>query len=459
VNYEDFLRSKQIITQPSGFEPYPIKDGPFDWQCDIIRWLIRKGKAAAFADCGLGKTIIQLVWADQVSRYTRLPVLIVAPLAVAKQTQREGVKFGYSVTVCRSQTDVQPGINITNYEMLEHFDAGKLGGVVLDESSILKSYMGKTKMEIIDKFKDMPYKLACTATPAPNDHMELLNHAEFLDVMKSSEALSIWFINDGKSSGTYRLKKHAVKSFWEWVSTWAVCMNKPSDIGYSDAGYDLPPLNVIDETVPISVFDPTFQDGFIRHIETSATGFHKEKRVTAPARAERTAEIVNSSNEQFMIWCETNYESDLLKGLLPDADEVRGSDSNDKKEKSAMNFIDGKTRLLISKPSIFGFGLNFQNCHNAVFCGMDYSYESYYQAIRRFWRFGQKKPVNAYIVLGSTEKEILNTIRRKEMQQNEMRENMYGSLKQIQCDSIRGVTFKLTLSAPKIHIPEWLKEA
>jgi hypothetical protein len=459
VKYEEFLKSKQIITQPSGFEPYPIKDGPFDWQCDIIRWLIRKGKAAAFADCGLGKTIIQLVWADQVSRHTGLPTLIVAPLAVAKQTQREGVKFGYSVTVCRTQGDVQPGINITNYEMLEHFNAAKFGGVVLDESSILKSYMGKTKMEIINKFKDMPYKLACTATPAPNDHMELLNHAEFLDVMKSSEALSIWFINDGKSSGTYRLKKHAVKSFWEWVSTWAVCMNKPSDIGYSDAGYDLPPLNVIDETVPISVFDPTFQDGFIRNIEASATGFHKEKRVTAPARAERTAEIVNSSNEQFMIWCETNYEADLLKKLLPDAEEVRGSDSSDKKEKAAMDFIDGKTRLLISKPSIFGFGLNFQNCHNAVFCGMDYSYESYYQAIRRFWRFGQKNPVNAYIVLGSTEKEILNTIRRKEMQQNEMRKNMYGSLKQIQCNSIRGVTFKLTLSAPKIHIPEWLKEA
>ena len=459
MKYEEFLKSKQIITQPSGFEPYPIKDGPFDWQCDIIRWLIRKGKAAAFADCGLGKTIIQLVWADQVSRHTGLPTLIVAPLAVAKQTQREGVKFGYSVTVCRTQGDVQPGINITNYEMLEHFNAAKFGGVVLDESSILKSYMGKTKMEIINKFKDMPYKLACTATPAPNDHMELLNHAEFLDVMKSSEALSIWFINDGKSSGTYRLKKHAVKSFWEWVSTWAVCMNKPSDIGYSDAGYDLPPLNVIDETVPISVFDPTFQDGFIRNIEASATGFHKEKRVTAPARAERTAEIVNSSNEQFMIWCETNYEADLLKKLLPDAEEVRGSDSSDKKEKAAMDFIDGKTRLLISKPSIFGFGLNFQNCHNAVFCGMDYSYESYYQAIRRFWRFGQKNPVNAYIVLGSTEKEILNTIRRKEMQQNEMRKNMYGSLKQIQCNSIRGVTFKLTLSAPKIHIPEWLKEA
>ena len=458
-NYEEFLKAKQITTCATGFEPYPIKDGPFDWQCCIARWLIRKGKAAIFADCGLGKTIIQLIWAYQVSKHTKLPVLIVAPLAVAKQTQREGVKFGYSVMVCRTQEDIKPGINITNYEMLEHFDAKEFGGVVLDESSILKSYMGKTKMEIINKFKNTQYKLACTATPAPNDHMELLNHAEFLGVMKSSEALSIWFINDTNRSGHYRLKGHAVKSFWEWVSTWAICMSKPSDIGYPDDGYDLPPLNIIDETVHVSVFDPTFQNGLIRNIETSATGFHKEKRITAPARAERTAEIVNRNNEQFIVWCETNYEADSLKRLLPNAIEVRGSDSNDKKEQSATDFINGKIRLLISKPSIFGFGLNFQNCHNTVFCGLDYSYESYYQAVRRFWRFGQTKPVNAYIVLGSTEKEILNTIRRKEAQQNEMRKNMYGSLKQIQCNSIRGVTFKLTLNSPKIHIPVWLKEA
>jgi hypothetical protein len=431
----------------------------FDWQKDIVKWSLKKGKAALFEDCGLGKTPQQLEWARQVCNYTGKNVLILAPLAVSSQTVREGKKFEIVVTPCKEQADVKPGINITNYERLDKFDTASFVGVVLDESSILKAYTGKIKQQIIDAFHDTPYKLACTATPAPNDHMELLNHAEFLGVMKSSEALSIWFINDTKQSGHYRLKGHAVKSFWEWVSTWAVCMSSPADIGYSDDGYKLPPLNVIDETVHVSILDPTFKDGFIRNIDASATGFHKEKRHTAPMRAKRTAEIVNPINEQFVIWCETNYEADLLKQLIPDAVEIRGNDSTEKKENAAIDFIDGKTRLLISKPSIFGFGLNFQNCHNTVFCGLDYSYESFYQAIRRFWRFGQTQPVNAHIVIGSTEKQILDTIRRKEAQQKEMKRNMYGSLKQIQTNSIHGKTFKLTLDAPVIHLPTWLKEA
>lgn len=431
----------------------------FDWQKDVDRWLIKKGKAAAFEDCGLGKTAQQLEWAKQVCARTGENVLILAPLAVSPQTVREGVKFGAPVSVCRSQADVRPGISITNYERLDKFDTGSFAGVVLDESSILKAYTGKTKQQIIDAFRDTPYKLACTATPAPNDHMELLNHAEFLGVMKSSEALSIWFINDSKSSGTYRLKGHAVKSFWEWVSTWAVCVSSPADIGYPGDGYKLPPLNVVEEIVHVSELDPTFQDGFIRHIDASATGFHKEKRHTAPMRARRTADIVSGSKEQFVIWCETNYEADLLKGLIPGAVEVRGNDSSEAKEQAAIDFIDGRTRVLISKPSIFGFGLNFQNCHNTVFCGLDYSYESYYQAVRRFWRFGQESAVNVYVVIGSTEKQILDTLRRKETQQEEMKRNMYGSLKQIQTDAIQGKRFKLTLEPPVIHLPRWLKEA
>jgi hypothetical protein len=459
--YRNFLRHKQITVKSTGFDVTleQLNDAAFNWQKDIDRWALRKGKAALFADCGLGKTLMQLIWACEVCKHTGGNVLILAPLAVSSQTAREGKKFGIPITICRSQQDVKPGINITNYERLDKFDTSAFVGVVLDESSILKAYTGKIKQQINDAFQNTSYKLACTATPAPNDHMELLNHAEFLGVMKSSEALSIWFINDTKASGTYRLKKHAVKSFWEWVSTWAVCMSSPADIGYPDDGYKLPPLNVIDDTVSVSMLDPTYEDGFIRHVEASATGFHKEKRYTAPMRAQRTAEIVNSSTEQFVIWCETNYEADLLKQLLPDAVEVRGSDSAENKERAAIDFIEGKTRLLISKPSIFGFGLNFQNCHNTVFCGLDYSYESYYQAVRRFWRFGQTKPVNVHIVIGSTEKQILDTIRRKEAQQEEMKRNMYGSLKQIQTDAIHGTTFKLTLDAPVIHLPAWLKEA
>lgn len=461
MNYKDFLKSKQITVKASGFQVprESLNPSAFEWQKDIDTWALKKGKAALFEDCGLGKTLQQLEWANQVHKHTGENVLILAPLAVSAQTAREGFKFGIPATICKDQSDVRPGINITNYERLDKFDASLFSGVVLDESSILKAYTGHTKQQIIDTFHDTPYKLACTATPAPNDHMELLNHAEFLGVMKSSEALSIWFINDTKSSGTYRLKGHAVKSFWEWVSTWAVCMSSPSDIGYPDDGYDLPPLNIIDEVVHVSVIDPSFENGFIRQIDASATGFHKEKRHTAPDRAKRSAEIVHDINEQFVVWCDTNYEADLLKELIPEAIEVRGSDNIEKKEQAAKAFVDGSARILISKPSIFGYGLNFQNCHNTVFCGLDYSYESYYQAIRRFWRFGQTQPVNAYIVIGSTEKQILDTIRRKEAQQNEMKKNMYGSLKQIQTDAIRGTTFKLTLTAPVIHLPVWLKEA
>lgn len=459
--YEEFLKSKQIITKPAGFSIRPEDLNPmlFGWQKEVDSWLLKKGKAAAFEDCGLGKTLQQLAWSSEVHKHTGGNILILAPLAVSSQTAREGLKFGIPTTVCRDQGDVRPGINITNYERLDKFDARSFAGVVLDESSILKSYMGQTKQHIIEAFRDTPFKLACTATPAPNDHMELLNHAEFLGIMKSSEALSIWFINDTKSSGTYRLKGHAVKSFWEWVSTWAICMSSPADIGYPDDGYKLPELNIKEEIVDVNMFDPNFENGFIRHIDTSATGFHKEKRNTAQARVERTAEIVNSINEQFVIWCETNYEADLLKQKLPEAVEIRGSDSPEKKEAAAISFIDGAIRILISKPSIFGFGLNFQNCYNTVFCGLDFSYESYYQAIRRFWRFGQTHPVNAYIVIGSTEKQILDTIRRKEAQQEEMKRNMYGSLKQIQINSIRNTTFKLTLDAPEIKLPAWLKEA
>lgn len=452
MKYEDFLLSKKEKTHSYGFEPEDLNKYLFDWQKECVRFLVRRGRAAIFADCGLGKTLQQLEWARQVCRYTGGNVLILAPLAVSKQTKREGEKFGYTVTICRSQEDVQKGINITNYEMLSKFEPESFKGVVLDESSILKSYMGATKRAIINAFKDTPYRLAATATPSPNDHMEILNQAEFLGVMKSSEALAIWFINDSTHSGKYRLKKHAVKDFWDWVSTWAICMSRPSDIGFSDEGYELPELikhTEIIKSVP--------EEGEIIHnVDTSATGFHKEKKRTAEERAKKCAEIVYSTDEQYVVWCDTDYEADLLRKYIPDAIEVRGSQKAEYKEQAAVDFIDGKYRVLISKPKIFGYGLNFQNCRNCVFCGLSYSYENYYQAVRRFYRFGQTRDVNIYVVVADTEDFILKAVTDKQGLQDEMHTNMYQKINIAEINST-DKTFILNLGDKMQHMPAWLK--
>ncbi len=457
MEYIDFLKSKVSEEKESGFsvEESRLNNKLFDFQRACVAFFLRKGRAAAFEDCGLGKTAQQLCWADEVCRHTGGDVLILAPLAVSKQTQKEGVKFGYDVHICRSQADVLPGINITNYEMLDAFEPDRFVGVVLDESSILKSYMGATKMKIIKAFRDTPYKLAATATPSPNDHMEILNQAEFLGVMKSSEALAVWFINDSSHSGAYRLKNHAVKDFWQWVSTWAVCMSRPSDIGFSDEGFDLPELIEKDIVIPVNIYD-TDGGSLFRKIDTSATGFHKEKKLTAEDRAKKCAEIVSRTDEQYVIWCNTDYEADYLKHYIPEATEVRGSHKAEYKEKSAMDFIEGKHRILISKPRIFGYGLNFQNCRNCIFCGMDYSYENYYQAVRRFWRFGQTRDVNVFRVLGETEQYILDAVNKKSRLQDEMHRNMYNSVKQIQQASLRGHKFEIKTDNRQISLPEWI---
>lgn len=456
-NYIDFLKAKAIKSHSSGFDAGELNKNLFDWQREVVRWSLKKGRAALFEDCGLGKTLQSLSYADAVHQHTNGNILILAPLAVSEQTKREGEKFGVKVHIARSQADIRRGINITNYEMLKNFDTTTFKGVILDESSILKSYMGKTKMQIIDAFRYTPYKLSCTATPSPNDHMEILNQAEFLGVMKSSEALAIWFINDTQNMGTYRLKKHAVKPFWEWVSTWAICMSKPSDIGFCDRGYILPELEERTHIVKISEIDDEYKDGLIREIKTSATAFHHEKRITANQRAEKTTELVNRDRDQYVIWCDTNYEADILRAYNPEAVEIRGNDKIEKKEEAVKAFIDGKIRVLISKPSILGYGLNFQNCHKTVFCGLSYSFENYYQAVRRFHRFGQKNKVEVDIVIGSTEMKIMESIQRKQKLHQEMSENMYRGLKQIQTESIKGTEFVLNIKEQAINLPKWMQ--
>ena len=425
MNYDQFIKSKTTVTHTYGFEPGPINPKLFDWQKQLVAWAVRLGRAALFEDCGLGKTAQQLEWARQVSEHTGKPVGIFCPLAVAEQTVREGKFFGIEVKHVREADEIGDAkIVVTNYERLEKFDDVDFSGVVLDESSILKNFMGKTRMRLTARFVNTPYRLCCTATPAPNDYMEFGQHCEFLGIMPSNEMLCRWFINDTMNFGTYRLKGHARKDFWEWVATWAACISKPSDIGYSDEGFILPPLNM--EIVKVEVDQVSGRDEgeMFRTASLNATNMHKEMRITCANRAAAVAEKVNGSKESWVVWCNTNYEADALGKLIPDATEVRGSDDEDHKETAFEEFTTGAVRVIISKPSIAGMGLNWQHCRNHIFTGLSYSFEDFYQAMRRGYRFGQKQQFNCYIVQSETEDAILQTVFDKMEEHNQMRQEM-----------------------------------
>lgn len=414
-DYAAFLAQKKPRATATGFDVSlgDINPRLFEFQRQIVRWALRRGRAALFCDTGLGKTGMQLSWAHEVCRHSGGDILILAPLAVTGQTVREGAKFGIPhIKACRSQVEVEPGITVANYEMLEHFDVAHFVGVVLDESSLLKSYMGVTKRRLIEAFASTPYRLCCTATPAPNDHMELGNHAEFLGVMPAPEMLSRWFINDTSSMGTYRLKGHAVESFWEWVASWAVSCRKPSDLGYSDDGFALPPLQLHQVTVPVDLTEDR-GDMLFRQPLLNATGLHREMRLTVAPRAAAVAERVNADAETWVVWCNTNYEADALKALIPDASEVRGSESLADKERKVGDFSEGRARVIIGKPSMLGFGLNWQHCHKVAFVGLSYSMEQLYQAIRRTYRYGQQHPVDVYLVVAETEGAIRDAVQTK----------------------------------------------
>ena len=423
-SYQEFINSKNITNDYFGFEPKNISQSLFDFQQSIVSWAVKKGRAAIFADTGLGKTAMQIEWARQVANHTNGNVLIVAPLCVANQTVREGVKFGVSINYCRSQDAVKSGINITNYEMLKHFDVSAFAGVVLDESSILKSYMGKTKRMIIDSCDSVQYRLACTATPSPNDYLELGNHAEFLGVMPSNEMIMRFFINDTMEAGAYMLRPHAADKFWQWCASWSVCLSNPSDMGYDGDKYILPTLNQSFVEVSTESLEPGADDDMFRTVIINATSIHKEGRLTAELRAVEVAKLVNESEEPWLVWCNTNYEADALKGLIPNAVDLRGSDTVEKKESSLEGFIDGSIRVLITKPSIAGMGLNLQHCRNMAFVGLSYSYEDYYQAIRRCYRFGQKREVNCYVMAADSERSILKIIQEKEKAHHTMKSEM-----------------------------------
>ena len=422
-DYDSFLETKLIAPVISGFDVADLNPNLFDFQRVIVKWALRRGRAAIFADTGLGKTLMQTSWADAVHRETRKDVLILAPLCVAHQTVSESAKFGITVNYCRSQDGVKPGINITNYEMLEHFDIDSFIGVVLDESSIIKNRDGKTRNALIESCKNTPYKLSCTATPSPNDFMELGNQCEWLGIVTMTEMLAMFFINDAGDTGTWILKGHGKVKFWEWLATWAIVIKNPADLGFDGSKYILPPLNISEHVVRSEVTNGLFADIALGLMERNAA-----RKDSIDDRVAKCAEIVNNSTEQFVIWCNRNEESEKLADLIHGSKDVKGSDSIDYKEKTIDSFTDGELRVLISKPSICGYGMNWQHCHNTAFVGLSDSWEAYYQAIRRFWRFGQEKPVNVHVISAESEGAVVENIRRKEAQNQTMSQEMVAHM-------------------------------
>ena len=431
--YESFLANKKQVVQATGLNVLPeLNSKLFDFQRDIVKWALKRGKAAIWADCGLGKTFMQCEWASHIDGN----VLILAPLAVAHQTVEDAKKFGIEVNYRRDQKDVTQGITIANYEMLSHFDISYFTGIVLDESSILKAFDGKTRNAIISDFKHTPFKLACSATPAPNDYMELGNHSEFLGIMSVEEMLATFFVHDGGDTQKWRLKGHAQNDFWQWITSWAVNIRKPSDLGYPDEGYSLPALIMHQHIVE----GGTVSEGMLFTMQASTLQERvQSRRESTPQRSLKAAEIVATKpDEQWLIWCNLNNESETVTKLIPGAKEIRGSHTVEYKQKTMMDFTHGDQRVLISKASISGYGMNWQNCHNVVFLGLSDSYEDFYQAVRRCWRFGQTHPVHVHVVIAETEGAIIANIQRKNADAEKMTTEMVKYMSKIQTDEIHG---------------------
>jgi len=437
MGYEKFLSEKAFLDLPTGKEPGAINPKLYEFQADIVRWAVRRGRSAIFADCGLGKTPMQLEWARQVIGDCGYG-LILAPLAVSSQTVQEGVKFDVDVKAVRDESELEgPGIYITNYEMLSHFDNVEFDAVVTDESGILKNYAGKYRNQIIDRFKDTQFKLACTATPAPNDHMELGNHAEFLGAMSRTEMLSMFFVHDGGEVQKWRLKGHAQTDFWKWLCSWAVNIRKPSDIGYDDGGFTLPGI----QHHPITIQTESTCD-FLFPMEAQTLAERLvARRETTQERAQAAAEIIKTKpNEPWLVWCNLNKEADTLQKLLPGAVQVAGSDKPEVKEKRLIGFSRGEFDIMITKPKIAGFGMNWQHCSNVLFLGLSDSWEAYYQAVRRCWRFGQDKIVDVYIVTADVEGAVVKNIERKERDAIIMAESMVEHMSEITKKEIGGMS-------------------
>lgn len=459
MNYADFVTDKTVSHIPTGLTEWAdLPAGMFPHQVALTEWALRRGRCAIFADTGLGKTRMQLAWANAIHEATGLDVLILAPLAVAAQTVAEGAEIGIAVNLCRDGAEVQSGITITNYDRLHRFTASRFGAVVLDESSCIKHHDTRTLKTLLESFRDTPFKLCATATPAPNDWTELGTHAEFLGVCSRVEMLSEYFVHDAANTQDWRLKGHARELFWRWVSSWGAMVRKPSDLGFSDEGYALPPLTV-QEHISAANHDEMATTGMLFALEANTLSERRTARkASIEGRVAGCADLVNGNDRPWIVWCDLNAEADALKAAIPDAVEVRGPDDIDLKEKRLNDFAAGKIRVLITKPSIAGFGLNWQHCADVAFVGVTDSWEAYYQAVRRCWRFGQRSKVDVHIFASELEGAVVANLKRKERDAQAMADSLSAETHGAVIANVLGTARSVNPYVPGVDIciPEWL---
>lgn len=475
TDYKQFLQRKMIRPQAIGLDQIPSLPGALKpFQRDIVVWALRLGRVAIFAGTGLGKTLQQLAWAQAVAEKSKRPILVLTPLAVAQQTVQEAAKFGIpSVAYAHDQSEARTTIVVTNYDRIEKFDLSQFVGIVLDESSIIKAHDSKTRARLIELCRDMPFRLCCTATPAPNDYVELGNHAEFLGVLTQKQMLATWFVHDGSIRATsvgnhnskpiaeWRLKGHAADDFWRWISTWAVVIRHPRDLGYEEPGYDLPPLKRQQISVQVE-YRPSLDTGLLFPLEVGSLSERLGARRNSLApRVEAAARIVNAAPDRpWLVWCHLNDEASALARAIPNSVEVRGSDAAELKAERLLAFANGRIRVLISKPSIAGWGMNFQHCADMIFVGLNDSFEQLYQAIRRCWRFGQDRPVTVHMIASEIEGPVLANLLAKEEAAEHMAIQMAEYMRDLSARALRGATpLQFTSHIQPMSIPPWLSAA
>lgn len=459
--YQTFLARKAIIDPMTGLTEIPaLPECMFPHQRDIVQWALRRGRAALFAGTGLGKSLMELAWAQAVHQSTGKNILHLAPLAVSAQLVREAHKFGIPARAVASQADCAPGINITNYQKLDHFDLSEFGGVILDESSILKNTEGHYRTKLIAACQSIPFRLAATATPAPNDFMELGNHAEFLGIMSYTDMLATFFVHDGGDTQKWRLKGHAENEFWKWMASWAVMLRKPSDLGYPNDGYDLPPLR-FEQHIVGADYAPNIETGMLFPMQAETLQERiAARRSTVEARCALAASIT-PTDRPFVWWCNLNSEAETMAKSIPGAVNLHGGLSEGEKERILIEFSDGDIRCLITKPSLAGFGMNWQHCADTGFVGLNDSFEQFYQAVRRFWRFGQTKSVTAHIIASELEGATVANIKRKEADADRMAAAMVLHMADMSSEAVRGMVRDTPNYNPTIpvQIPAFLRAA
>ena len=462
MKYEDFVQSKLFSLPPVGFDPDAVGVSPslFPFQADIVRWAVRRGRAAIFASTGLGKTRMQIEWAVHVRENAKGDVLILAPLAVAAQTVAEAAGMGVKIHHVRDGSEVQPGINITNYDRLHRFDCGRFAGVVLDESSIIKHHTSKTLKLLLDAFAGTPYRLCATATPSPNDYVELGTHAEFLGVCSQTEMLAEYFCHDGGETQTWRLKGHARGIFWKWVASWAALVRSPADLGYDGSAYELPELSVSQHVIAADHSTAKEVGMLFAEEAKSLTERRNARRASLSARVKECADLVNADKQAWIVWCDLNDEGDALTESIDGAVQIAGADDSDDKEARLEAFARGEIRVLVSKPRICGFGLNWQHCARMAFVGVTDSWEAYHQAVRRCYRFGQKRPVDVHIFASELEGSVLRNLERKQADADKMAIELSAETKDAVASQVKGGirTTNEYVAKRKIIVPEWLKE-